>query len=118
MSEMRFIASERGLRYNRPAGKYNSRDNTRRANPMIRCNNCGTHNIDGSEYCDECGMKLDAGYEPKFLKPEPAPPAYQPPSALQQQNSRSSGSTGRYDSIPPEARMPAAIQEPSTQESS
>ena len=25
---------------------------------MIRCNNCGTNNIDGSEYCDECGMRL------------------------------------------------------------
>ncbi len=25
---------------------------------MIRCNNCGSSNIDGSEYCDECGMKL------------------------------------------------------------
>jgi hypothetical protein len=25
---------------------------------MIRCNNCGTDNLDGSEYCDECGMKL------------------------------------------------------------
>ncbi len=86
---------------------------------MIRCNNCGTHNIDGSEYCDECGMKLDAGYEPKFLKPDAsAPPAYQPPSALQQQNSLQSGSPGRFDSIPPEARMPAAIQEPTTQESS
>lgn len=27
---------------------------------MIRCNNCGTDNLDGSEYCDECGMKLSA----------------------------------------------------------
>jgi hypothetical protein len=64
-------------------------------------------------------MKLDAGYEPKFLKPDmSAPPAYQPPSALQQQNSLQSGSPGRFDSIPPEARMPAAIQEPTTQESS
>ena len=87
---------------------------------MIRCNNCGTHNIDGSEYCDECGMKLDAGYEPKFLKPDSAsaPPAYQPPSAVQQQNALPSGSPGRFDSIPPDARMPAAIQEPPTQESS
>ncbi len=86
---------------------------------MIRCNNCGTHNIDGSEYCDECGMKLDAGYEPKFLKPEhPAPPAYQPPSALQQQNALPPAAPGRFDSIPPDARMPAAIQEPTTQESS
>jgi len=25
---------------------------------MIRCNHCGTNNLDGSEYCDECGTKL------------------------------------------------------------
>src|SRR5688572_21031931 len=39
---------------------------------MIRCNNCGTNNIDGSEYCDECGTRLDLA----------APPAYRPPSAV------------------------------------
>jgi pSer/pThr/pTyr-binding forkhead associated (FHA) protein len=44
---------------------------------MIRCNNCGTNNIDGSDYCDECGMKLDL-----------VPPSrgrqsfFQPPSAI------------------------------------
>lgn len=25
---------------------------------MIRCNHCATDNLDGSEYCDECGTKL------------------------------------------------------------
>ncbi|MGH9761119.1 MAG: zinc-ribbon domain-containing protein, partial [Blastocatellia bacterium] len=43
---------------------------------MIRCDNCGTDNLDGSEYCDECGMKLD-------FAPPPGRgievPAYQPP---------------------------------------
>jgi hypothetical protein len=27
---------------------------------MIRCYHCGTDNLDGSEYCDECGTKLNA----------------------------------------------------------
>lgn len=48
---------------------------------MIRCDNCGTNNIDGSEYCDECGMKLD------LMTPSPsrreAAPIYQPPSAVE-----------------------------------
>lgn len=44
---------------------------------MIRCNNCGTANLDGSEYCDECGMKLDI--LPRS-SPRSEPPAYQPPS--------------------------------------
>jgi FHA domain-containing protein len=46
---------------------------------MTRCDNCGTNNIDGSEYCDECGMKLDMA--PRSRKREPAP-IYQPPSAV------------------------------------
>lgn len=25
---------------------------------MIRCQTCGTENLDGSQYCDECGSKL------------------------------------------------------------
>ncbi|QUV78650.1 zinc ribbon domain-containing protein [Chloracidobacterium thermophilum] len=27
---------------------------------MIRCPQCGTDNLDGSEYCDECGYQLSA----------------------------------------------------------
>ncbi|HKP88088.1 MAG TPA: FHA domain-containing protein [Blastocatellia bacterium] len=45
---------------------------------MIRCNNCGTNNIDGSEYCDECGMKLDLVAQPRARGG-----AYQPPSAVE-----------------------------------
>ncbi len=49
---------------------------------MIRCNNCGTNNIDGSEYCDECGMKLDLVSQP-HMDQRAKPPAYQsPPSAV------------------------------------
>src|SRR2546425_1153192 len=46
---------------------------------MTRCDNCGTNNIDGSEYCDECGMKLDLA--PRSRKRD-ATPIYQPPSAV------------------------------------
>lgn len=48
---------------------------------MIRCKNCGTNNIDGSEYCDECGVKLDLGlyYAESTASDEPR---YQPPSAV------------------------------------
>ncbi|MFY9553794.1 MAG: FHA domain-containing protein [Blastocatellia bacterium] len=49
---------------------------------MIRCDNCGTNNIDGSEYCDECGMKLDLTPAPRSRKREAAP-VYQPPSAVE-----------------------------------
>jgi hypothetical protein len=31
---------------------------------MIRCYHCGTDNLDGSEYCDECGTKLAGASNP------------------------------------------------------
>ncbi len=42
---------------------------------MIRCYHCGTDNLDGSEYCDECGTKLNAAssVRPAFA----APPSFQ-----------------------------------------
>lgn len=40
---------------------------------MIRCPQCGTDNLDGSEYCDECGYQLHAVLG--------APPVAPPPSA-------------------------------------
>lgn len=42
---------------------------------MIRCYHCGTDNLDGSEYCDECGKKLN-------LPASPAQPNYVPPPQL------------------------------------
>ena len=48
---------------------------------MIRCDNCGTNNIDGSEYCDECGMKLDL-MTPSGSRTD-AVPIYQAPSAVE-----------------------------------
>lgn len=53
---------------------------------MVRCNNCGTANLDGSEYCDECGMKLVLTQWPpaSSARGNSAPPIYQPPSANNQ----------------------------------
>ncbi len=54
---------------------------------MIRCYHCGTDNLDGSEYCDECGKKLNnstPSVRPAYVPPPPhlttqaAPPP--PPS--------------------------------------
>lgn len=35
---------------------------------MIRCSHCATDNLDGSEYCDECGTKLAASGNPPVGK--------------------------------------------------
>ncbi|HLG16507.1 MAG TPA: FHA domain-containing protein [Blastocatellia bacterium] len=50
---------------------------------MVTCKSCGTNNIDGSEYCDECGMKLDAVSDPfSRARASDSAPVYQPPSAV------------------------------------
>ncbi len=41
---------------------------------MIHCHNCGTDNLDGSEFCDECGTKLNpvaAARTPNYVPPPP-----------------------------------------------
>lgn len=49
---------------------------------MIRCYHCGTDNLDGSEYCDECGTKLAAAARSAYAPPaaaSPPSPAPTPP---------------------------------------
>src|SRR6267154_71207 len=47
---------------------------------MIRCHNCRTDNLDGSEYCDECGVRLHTAPMEAVVAPQPIPPpAPQPP---------------------------------------
>ncbi len=50
---------------------------------MIKCQNCGTDNLDGSEYCDECGSRLavaagvqSSGYVQVQPPAPPPPPAF------------------------------------------
>jgi len=51
---------------------------------MIRCQNCGTDNLDGSEFCDECGVKLSTQVAPTVvidatqISPPPRPNPPQP----------------------------------------
>src|SRR5215510_14012545 len=44
---------------------------------MIRCDNCGTNNVDGSEYC----VRLELAPPPLSHKRDVVP-VYQPPSAV------------------------------------
>ena len=45
---------------------------------MITCDRCKTENLDGSQYCDECGAPLRPNGRPSLYQP-PAGNAYQPP---------------------------------------
>ena len=70
---------------------------------MVRCHNCGTENLDGSEYCDECGMRLSEkrpstadlmrppgapSFASQHADPRPAVPAAPPPAGAPEQTMR------------------------------
>ena len=48
---------------------------------MITCDRCKTENLDGSQYCDECGAPLRPNGRPSSYQPGGS--AYQPPSGYQ-----------------------------------
>lgn len=77
---------------------------------MIRCDNCGTNNIDGSEYCDECGMRLDLNQSQRPRKRGPAP-VYQPPSAVENEPVGSSTLEGPFPA-PPSFTTSTSIPKP------
>ncbi|MBK8149202.1 MAG: hypothetical protein IPK58_13605 [Acidobacteria bacterium] len=47
---------------------------------MIKCQTCGTENLDGSLYCDECGTGLGTGssINNNFVQPSYQPPIPEP----------------------------------------
>ena len=58
---------------------------------MITCDRCKTENLDGSQYCDECGAPL---------RPNGRPAIYQPPSGYQPPNHQHSGENGSHSPSP------------------
>ena len=62
---------------------------------MIRCDNCGTENLDGSDYCDECGTKLDVVIQSSARPDGGDRPAYEPPS--NDRRARGNGPIESYD---------------------
>ncbi len=38
---------------------------------MTRCQQCGNHNLNGAEFCDECGARLSNVSEHSFVPPPP-----------------------------------------------
>ncbi|MEK6410956.1 MAG: FHA domain-containing protein [Acidobacteriota bacterium] len=79
---------------------------------MTRCDNCGTNNIDGSEYCDECGMKLDLAALPRSRKRDAAP-IYQPPSAVESEPVGSNTMDGALPA-PPSFTTSTSVPKPAT----
>jgi len=97
---------------------------------MVRCHNCGTENLDGSEYCDECGMRLSEKRPstadlmrppgaPSFASsnatPRPAVPAA-PPAQGAEQTIQMSSTAERQGPSPTSAPVPSPV--PGNQNSS
>jgi serine/threonine-protein kinase len=93
---------------------------------MVRCHNCGTENLDGSEYCDECGMRLSEkrpstadlmrppgapSFASSTVTPRPAVPAAPPAQGADQTLQMSS--TGQTNAPAPTAGpQPAPVAPP------
>jgi pSer/pThr/pTyr-binding forkhead associated (FHA) protein len=93
---------------------------------MIRCYYCGTDNLDGSEYCDECGKKLQGSTSaarqsyvppPPQLSTQAAPP---PPPSFTRETVTPKPATP-YTPPPPPVHPPAqqaqqrsGVQQPSS----
>jgi hypothetical protein len=74
---------------------------------MIHCHNCGTDNLDGSEFCDECGTKLAAiapARTPNYMPPQVGPP---PPPSFTRDPVTPKPATPYTP--PPPARHPSAV---------
>src|SRR5215467_11675333 len=86
---------------------------------MTRCNNCGTNNLDGSDYCDECGMKLDV-IPPPHNRVDQNAPIFKPPSAVESEPLKPSTMEGPFPSPPsfttstsmPKPAIPARDRKP------
>lgn len=73
---------------------------------MIRCYHCGTDNLDGSEYCDECGTKLNAASAVR--------PAFTPPPSFQSQMTTSVAPQAPVPPPPPAFTRDAVTPKPAT----
>ena len=97
---------------------------------MVRCHNCGTENLDGSEYCDECGMRLSEkrpstadlmrppgapSFAASNATPRPAVPAA-PPAPGAEQTIQMSSTAERQGPQPTNAPSPSPV--PGNQNSS
>ncbi|HZS48797.1 MAG TPA: FHA domain-containing protein [Blastocatellia bacterium] len=80
---------------------------------MIRCHNCRTDNLDGSEYCDECGVRLHATPEDTATvavqSPVPTlPPMNKPDPIIEPQKTYTTGP----DLVPPEPAFVRTTETP------
>ena len=60
---------------------------------MITCDRCKTENLDGSQYCDECGAPLRPNGRPAPYQP---PSGYQPPPHKHQGTPQAPGENGSH----------------------
>lgn len=72
---------------------------------MMKCPSCGTENLAGSQYCDECGAKLPAN-----ANNGPGPPDFRPQNTS---SSRISGAHSTSVGIPPIVESGDASYQPS-----
>ena len=75
---------------------------------MITCDRCKTENLDGSQYCDECGAPLRPNGRPAPYQP---PSGYQPPSKYERpgENGSHTPSQGTHPELAGGRRVSAGL---------
>jgi hypothetical protein len=83
---------------------------------MIRCHQCGTDNLDGSEYCDECGNRLSAAASVRSVPAQPPvvppPPSFVPPPPPSFARENITPKPATPYTAPPAAATPPALSTP------
>jgi pSer/pThr/pTyr-binding forkhead associated (FHA) protein len=72
---------------------------------MITCDRCKTENLDGSQYCDECGAPLRPNGRPASYPNA----GYQPPGSQQGQNGNHTASQGSQPEFAGRRRVSAGL---------
>jgi hypothetical protein len=72
---------------------------------MITCDRCKTENLDGSQYCDECGAPLRPNGRPASYPNA----GYEPPGSPQGQNGNHSASQGTQPEFAGNRRVSAGL---------
>ena len=75
---------------------------------MIRCYRCGTDNLEGSEFCDECGtwLKRGEGESPSGHSFAPPPPT---PKFNREQGTPKPATPYQPPAVPPQSRSGAGV---------
>jgi hypothetical protein len=74
---------------------------------MLKCNECGYENMDGLDYCDSCGAKLNAAAPAEGVQPAPAVSSEAPTGAIAAPAVEANAAAPETNAVAPEVNAAA-----------